>query len=180
MPVHVVRRTFQAWAIPDFIACCGYLGVSMAMGVPHSCLWWNIPLKWMMTGGTPISGNHHSPFFFGGNYLMFAFSLVIWHWKIYETWPCSIMFHSQVLDYPRVLTLVSNWAFSTSMVIPKPPKNPLLRWQRNNDYGLFSITGTLRPQLGLDVGLVFGVVFWGKSSPETTVVFLIKCSFFFL
>ena len=20
---------------------------------------WNIPLKWMMTGGTPISGNHH-------------------------------------------------------------------------------------------------------------------------
>ena len=81
------------------------------------------------------------------------------------------------------------------MVIPSHPKIPpltllestpvpaigrrLLRWQRNNDYGLFSITGTLRPQLGLDVGLVFGVVFWGKSSPETTVVFLIKCSFIF-
>ena len=43
------------------LACSQYMGVSMAMGVPQNrwFLLGKIPFKWMMTGGTLISGNLH-------------------------------------------------------------------------------------------------------------------------
>ena len=39
----------------------GDLGLSGNGGTPIAgwFISWKIPLKWMMTGGTPISGNHH-------------------------------------------------------------------------------------------------------------------------
>ena len=51
-----------------------WLGVSIVMGVPPFCWmvylfisWWKID-KWMMTRGTPISGNQHLGFLVGYSY----------------------------------------------------------------------------------------------------------------
>ena len=68
---------------------------SILFGILFDIWWWNhtwfgspiagwfireIPLKWMMTGGTPISGNHH------------IFRHSIWHYFWHSIW--HILWHS--------------------------------------------------------------------------------------